>query len=124
MKREPLRALEDLSTAIRLATPETPSTPIHPKVARALAQAHTQRAAILHSGAKLPTLTTAQREDALSHDLFMGGHYGNELAKTLVSLGRDPSLIQVLKADHHGLIERRAEPVRQDVWSDHSNQFD
>ncbi|KAJ6256028.1 hypothetical protein Dda_9120 [Drechslerella dactyloides] len=93
-------AYVDLSTAISLAQPQTPTSPISPQTAKLLANAHTQRATILHTsskhltaGSKLPAELpeelavlgddVAAWEEAASRDFFWGGRYGNELAKAM-----------------------------------------
>ncbi|KAF3926201.1 hypothetical protein ABW21_db0207466 [Orbilia brochopaga] len=92
-------AYADLSTAIALASPQTPTAPISPQTAKLLANAHTQRATILHTSSKhVPTgkipvevpeelahlgNDVAGWEEAASRDFFWGGRYGNELAKAM-----------------------------------------
>jgi hypothetical protein len=44
--------LTDLDSAIRLATPRSPSDPVSPSRAKLLAQAHTQRATLLYTASK------------------------------------------------------------------------
>ncbi|KAJ6787811.1 hypothetical protein PWT90_09511 [Aphanocladium album] len=91
------RALEDLETSIRLLTPEALSSPMAPTAARTLSSALTQRGAIyLQTGKMLGDRTldmdesrrestwSAHRfQEAASHDLALGGRYGNEIAKNL-----------------------------------------
>ena len=90
-------ALSDLDRAISLLTPAQPSSRFSPQVARTLAMAHTQRAAIYHMTSKLveshPLSVRAGRREAswakldfeenASRDFAMGGRYGNEIAKGL-----------------------------------------
>ncbi|KAK6353121.1 hypothetical protein TWF696_005111 [Orbilia brochopaga] len=99
-RREIAAAYADLSAAISLASPQTPTAPISPQTAKLLANAHTQRATILHTsskhlaaGAPLPRelpeelahlgSDVAAWEEAASRDFFWGGRYGNELAKAM-----------------------------------------
>ena len=87
-------AIEDLDTAIRLAA----SAPLTRRSAKTLAQAHTQRAALLFSlldpattasQANLfdldPTFSPEQRrihiEERANQDLQQGARYGNAVAK-------------------------------------------
>lgn len=91
-------ALRDLETSIALLTPEALSSPMAPTAARTLSSALTQRGAIyLQTGKMLgPDRTldidesrresawSAHRfQEAASHDLALGGRYGNEIAKNL-----------------------------------------
>ncbi|KAF3929590.1 hypothetical protein ABW19_dt0208468 [Dactylella cylindrospora] len=93
-----LKAYKDLTTAINLASPRTPTEPISPQTAKMLANAHTQRATILHTtskhfserpeGVKLTKELEGLGdlgawEEAASRDFFWGGRYGNELAKAM-----------------------------------------
>lgn len=94
-----LNAYKDLTKAINLATPRTPTEPISPQTAKMLANAHTQRATILHTtskhfaerpkGMELPKELAylgndvGAWEEAASRDFFWGGRYGNELAKAM-----------------------------------------
>ncbi|EPS43253.1 hypothetical protein H072_2746 [Dactylellina haptotyla CBS 200.50] len=94
-----LKAYKDLTMAISLASPRTPTEPISPQTAKMLAAAHTQRATILHttskhfserpSDSKLPKDLEnlggdlGAWEEAASRDFFWGGRYGNELAKAM-----------------------------------------
>ncbi|KAL5600989.1 hypothetical protein BROUX41_005820 [Berkeleyomyces rouxiae] len=89
--------LGDLDTAVDLLSPATPSTPISPQNMKTLSAAHTQRATIYHSTAKLLpsgslTLPATRREagwskmgfeTAASQDFAMGGRYGSEVARGL-----------------------------------------
>lgn len=91
--------LTDLSTAISLLTPYTPFSPLSPQAAKTLSQAHTQRGALYHLTAKrLATKGSELRidesqkevrwkvvdfEENASRDFFLGGRYGNEVAKAL-----------------------------------------
>lgn len=101
-------ALDDLNTAIRLTTPPTPASPISRAQGKLLAQAHTQRAAMLYAAAKdlasleesgeehhvkdlivvldqLPpgTWNAQTLEEAGARDFFLGGRYGNEVARAM-----------------------------------------
>lgn len=92
------RALEDLETSIALLTPEAFASPMAPTAARTLSSALTQRGAIyLQTGKMLSAdrvldVDAGRREsdwsahrfqEAASHDLALGGRYGNEIAKNL-----------------------------------------
>lgn len=68
----------DLNTAIDLTTPSTPSSPIIKSQAKVLAQAHTQRATLFLCA---PDKSKDEREAAAQRDLFLGGRYGNALAR-------------------------------------------
>ena len=97
-------ALEDLDTAITLLTPSSLQSPISPAQGRTLAQAYTQRAALLHATAKILAAEKEQSgaeyqpnclvlalahwnrqdfEEAASRDFYMGGRYGNQIGKAL-----------------------------------------
>lgn len=98
-------ALTDLDSAIRLATPRSPSDPVSPSQAKLLAQAHTQRATLLHTASKdlkeresdreskdglrlsktspYENFTTEMFEEAGARDFFLGGRYGNEIGKAM-----------------------------------------
>jgi hypothetical protein len=89
--------LEDLDLSISLLTPDNPHSAISPQAARTLSMAHTQRAAIYRSTAKLlapAALSIAPErreagwaklefEEAASRDFAMGGRYGNDIARGL-----------------------------------------
>lgn len=91
--------LTDLSMAISLLTPPTAFSPLSPQAAKTLSQAHTQRGALYHLTAKrLASKESELRidenrrearwksvdfEENASRDFWMGGRYGNELAKAL-----------------------------------------
>ena len=91
--------LNDLTTAITLLTPLTPFSPVSTQAAKTLSQAYTQRGAIYHMTAKhFSRQGTALRIDAnrkeakwrkedfeenASRDFFLGGRYGNEVARAL-----------------------------------------
>ena len=89
--------LSDLDEAISLLTPKSPFAPISPIAAKALSQAHTQRAAIYYmtsksirandsvclAGRKEERWTKLDFESAASRDFALGGRYGNEIAKGL-----------------------------------------
>ncbi|KAK6506009.1 hypothetical protein TWF506_010935 [Arthrobotrys conoides] len=99
IREKVLKAYKDLTTAISLATPRTATEPISPQTAKMLANAHTQRATILHTTSKhfaeRPKSLEIPREleylgndlgaweEAASRDFFWGGRYGNELAKAM-----------------------------------------
>lgn len=92
-----LDCLGDLEQSIELLSPNTSRSPISPQAARTLSMAHTQRAAIYLQTAKLLSLreldidsrmrefgwSKLDFEEAASHDLALGGRYGNEIAKGL-----------------------------------------
>ncbi|KAI9869511.1 MAG: hypothetical protein M1813_000300 [Trichoglossum hirsutum] len=105
-KKEGLRdiaeaVLRDLNTAINLATPPSPTESISKSRALILAQAHTQRGALLHTTAKAlarshfdpsEALTTPHLfpgwgverfEEASSRDFFLGGRYGNGIGRAM-----------------------------------------
>ena len=96
--------LTDLEQSIKLLSPRTPSTPLSPQAARTLSMAHTQRAAIYLKTSKLlsyrqvdidddfteSTWLRIDFEEAASHDLALGGRYGNEIAKGL-AVGVNPT---------------------------------
>ncbi|MCJ1330812.1 hypothetical protein MMC10_007499 [Thelotrema lepadinum] len=91
------KALASLDKAIAILTPPSPRDAISPAQSRTLAQAHTQRGALLHAASKaltsnpglriiVPSLklhTAVDLAEAASKDFFMGGRYGNEVAKGL-----------------------------------------
>jgi hypothetical protein len=91
------RLLNDLSEAIRLATPAIASAPISPHQAGILAAAHTHRGLLLLRVADLKTrnlrpvgigenleqLESRQIEELASKDFFMGARYGNRTAQQL-----------------------------------------
>ena len=91
------KALNSLDKAIAILSPPTPRDAISPAQSRTLAQAHTQRGALLHAASKaltsnsslriiVPSLklnTAVDLAEAASRDFFMGGRYGNEVAKGL-----------------------------------------
>ncbi|KAK6497445.1 hypothetical protein TWF481_011854 [Arthrobotrys musiformis] len=97
IREKVLKAYEDLTTAISLATPKTATEPISPQTAKMLANAHTQRATILHTtskhfgersvdipgGLEFLGSDVGAWEEAASRDFFWGGRYGNELAKAM-----------------------------------------
>ena len=93
-------ALEDLDSAISLLSPSTPQAAVSQGQCRTLAQAYTQRGALFHAASKtlakktfmppvrvpvreLASWTALDFEQAASRDFFMGGRYGNEVAKAL-----------------------------------------
>lgn len=94
--------LKDLSIAILLLSPSSPFEALHPASAKTLSQAYSQRGALYLSAAKLissssmtdsksclsPDLDEAswgeiEFREAASRDFFMGGKYGNPMAKAL-----------------------------------------
>ena len=91
------KTLSSLNSAISLLTPSRPQDPLSPAQARTLAQAHTQRGALLHAASKalatnsklmvtvpeLKLCTAVELAEAASRDFFLGGRYGNEVAKGL-----------------------------------------
>ncbi|KAI4154972.1 MAG: hypothetical protein LQ340_001298 [Diploschistes diacapsis] len=91
------RTLDSLNKAISLLTPSNPQAAVSPPQARTLGQAHTQRGALLHGASKatisnpclkviVPSLrgfAAVDLAEAASRDFFMGGRYGNEVAKGL-----------------------------------------
>ena len=85
-----------LTIAIKLLTPSIYQTAVSPVQCRTLAQAHTQRGALLHGLAKafdgrptgkllgfLGISTTMDLQEAATRDFVMGGRYGNEVSKAL-----------------------------------------
>jgi len=95
------KVLADVNTAIRLSTPPSPSAALSQSQAQVLAQAHSQRAALLYTASKdaagfsmmnqkwQATLEQfdgwdAERfEEAASRDFFLGGRYGNEVSEAM-----------------------------------------
>lgn len=92
--------VSDLDWAISLLSPSTPLAAVSPGQCRTLAQAHTQRGALFHAASKtlsmdihvpyvrapaggLAAWTSLDFEQAASRDFFVGGRYGNEVAKAL-----------------------------------------
>ncbi|KZF26803.1 hypothetical protein L228DRAFT_19001 [Xylona heveae TC161] len=93
--------LTDLDTALDLLTPTSSTVSLSRSQARTLAQAHTQRAALLYTaskdaashdmmkrqwrpvGNKFEGWTADRFEEAASRDFFLGGLYGNELSKAM-----------------------------------------
>jgi hypothetical protein len=86
----------DLSQAILLATPKSPSVPISKADAKVLASAHTHRGYLLLTASKSETnrrmltsvpgmrdLSLNTLEEAASRELALGGRYGNETARQL-----------------------------------------
>jgi len=90
----------DLDSAISLLSPSIPQAAVSPGQCRTLAQAHTQRGALFYAASKtlatytyvpyvrapvggLAAWTSLDFEQAASRDFFMGGRYGNEVAKAL-----------------------------------------
>ncbi|KAL7276383.1 hypothetical protein RUND412_000620 [Rhizina undulata] len=84
----PEQILADLSKAISLATPSSPTDPLSPLRAKLLAQAHTQRGALLWSlvrDRKKLEGFEGDLEEAASSDFFIGGRYGNGIAKEMAA---------------------------------------
>lgn len=90
------RILEDLSQAIKLATPENTTRPLSSSYARVLASAHTHRGYLLLLASKSDThqqmlnctpglemLSSEQLEEAASREFALGGRYGNDAAKQI-----------------------------------------
>lgn len=89
--------IEDLQRCIALASPERPTDAASPKQGRLLAQAYTQLGAVYHAAAKdldaldagdeLAELDSSPAKESLEEDasrfFFLGGLYGNEVAKAL-----------------------------------------
>ncbi|KAK4111225.1 hypothetical protein N656DRAFT_781058 [Canariomyces notabilis] len=89
--------LDDLDSAISLLTPGVPHSRLSPQVARTLAMAHTQRAALYLMTSKLllskslsvdagrpeARWSKLDFEEHASRDFALGGRYGNEIAKGL-----------------------------------------
>ncbi|GAB1313275.1 hypothetical protein MFIFM68171_03485 [Madurella fahalii] len=89
--------LDDLDRAISLLTPAVPYSRLSPQVAKTLAMAHTQRAAIYLMTSKLMLSKAVSVDEArpesrwskldfeerASQDFALGGRYGNEIAKGL-----------------------------------------
>ncbi|KXJ96962.1 hypothetical protein Micbo1qcDRAFT_155695, partial [Microdochium bolleyi] len=90
-------ALGDLEQVVTLLTPRSLYAGISPQACKTLSMAHTQRAAIYHTSAKIindgATISASGRqeeawtkmefEEAASRDFALGGRYGNEVAKGL-----------------------------------------
>lgn len=90
-------ALADLEASIALLTPPTFSSPMAPTAAKTLSSALTQRGAIYLQTGKFMADRGLDIDDsrpesrwdqyrfqeAASHDLALGGRYGNEIAKNL-----------------------------------------
>lgn len=91
------KALNDLDTSITLLTPPSFSSSMSPTAAKTLSMAYTQRAAIYLKTSKLildrkldidssrqeAQWTKVRFEEAASHDLALGGRFGNNIAKGL-----------------------------------------
>jgi hypothetical protein len=85
--------LSDLDTAIRLASPPSPLEPVSSLQAKILATCHTHRAYILYKLSKSRDMTNLgfkfvpskveQLEEAASRGFYMGGLYGNEVARKM-----------------------------------------
>ncbi|KOS22208.1 Tetratricopeptide repeat protein 36 -like protein [Escovopsis weberi] len=96
-RRAAAQALDDMEAAISLLSPTSFGDPISPQAARTLSMAHTQRAAIYLKTSKLlgnrqldvdggrreAGWSRLDFEEAASHDLALGGRYGNQIAKGL-----------------------------------------
>jgi hypothetical protein len=89
-------AVTDLRTALRLASTPRPQDPVSPKQGRLLAQSYTQLGALLYAasrdlsttesvvvGAGFEDWTQSRFEEESSKAFFLGGTYGNEVAKAL-----------------------------------------
>ncbi|KAK4628984.1 hypothetical protein CLAFUW4_08594 [Fulvia fulva] len=90
-------AVADLKSAITLASPDRPQDAVSPTQGRLLAQAHTQLGAIYYAAFKDleedPDMEVAELESAVwtkdkfeeeaSRLFYLGGLYGNEVAKAL-----------------------------------------
>jgi len=81
--------LSDLSKAIKLATPTSPTAPVSGAQAKLLSTAHTHRAYLLHKLAQAEPQgpqdleTKEQLEDMASQDFFLGGRYGDKVAQQM-----------------------------------------
>lgn len=89
----------DLGQTISLATPSPPTSPLSPRQARILADAHTHRGYLLYRAAKfvstspsdqqrggperLRDLDQDQLEEMASRDFSLGGRYGNKIAQQM-----------------------------------------
>lgn len=91
-------AVADLQECIELASPSSPQDAVSPSQGRLLAQAHTQLGALYHAAAKdlqdvpevevfsasaIPDRSRDAFEEEASRMFYMGGLYGNEVAKAL-----------------------------------------
>jgi hypothetical protein len=89
-------AVRDLRTALKLAAPARPEDSVSPKQGRLLAQSYTQLGAILLAASKdlenqdctvvdagFEGWTISRFEDEASQAFFLGGAYGNEVARAL-----------------------------------------
>lgn len=88
----PAEILQALSRAIALAAPEPPRTAaVSPSQANLLAQAYTQRGALLYTLFKkmsdgdgpVAGMDREQLEMAASKDFYEGGRYGNEMGREM-----------------------------------------
>lgn len=89
------RALSDLNKTISLASPSSPADPVSDLQASLLSKAHTHRGYILlkasqaasQPGSALPTelsgMNNEELEEMFSKDFFLGGRYGNKIAREL-----------------------------------------
>lgn len=90
------QAVKDLRTALRSAAPARPEDPVSPKQGRLLAQSYTQLGALLLAASKdldnqeyavvsagFEDWTKLRFEDEASRAFFLGGEYGNEVARAL-----------------------------------------
>jgi hypothetical protein len=89
--------VDDLDQCIALASPERPQDPVSPSQGRLLAQAYTQLGALLYAAAKdldspedvdivrkdSERWSKDQFEEEASRLFYLGGLYGNEVAKAL-----------------------------------------
>lgn len=90
-------AVSDLQKCIVLASPSSPQDAVSPSQGRLLAQAHTQLGALYHAASKdfdrdadveavvddLSTWNKDSFEEEASRMFYLGGLYGNEVAKAL-----------------------------------------
>ncbi|KAH7040521.1 uncharacterized protein B0I36DRAFT_344251 [Microdochium trichocladiopsis] len=90
-------ALGDLDEVVKLLTPRSLYAGMSPQACKTLSMAHTQRAAIYYTSAKMVANGTSisaggrveeswskiEFEERASRDFAMGGRYGNEVAKGL-----------------------------------------
>ena len=91
------QTLSSLGQAISLLTPTSPQAALSPTQSRTLAQAHTQRGALFYPASKAMTntpnlkcthpllrgWTAIEFAEAASRDFWIGGRYGNDIAKAL-----------------------------------------
>lgn len=85
--------LKDLSKAISITTPSSPSLPVSARQAKIISTAYTHRAYLLHTACRLealdclPPSVRAQGVDAIqemaSADFAIGGRYGDKIAQQM-----------------------------------------